>query len=109
MHVKKLPFTGQLIYASGMLGLVILMNMIGCTVVYFYDPLSNSNIPYLLPRVTVLGIFSFISLIAASGRIWDIVTDPVVAFARRRRSKNPVVGERLSCAGVFSPFCSQAF
>lgn len=80
MNAEKLPLRGQLIYAAGMMGWSILFNMLGGVMVFFYDPPANANIPYLLPRFTVLGIFSFITLIAASGRAFDAVIDPVVAF-----------------------------
>jgi GPH family glycoside/pentoside/hexuronide:cation symporter len=36
----------------------------------------------------VFGIFSFISLIAASGRVWDAITDPLIAYLSDK-SKNP--------------------
>lgn len=88
MKAEKLPFKGQLIYAAGMLGWSILINMVGGVMVFFYDPPDNANIPYLLPKITVWGIFSFIALIAASGRIWDAITDPVVAYLSDK-SKNP--------------------
>lgn len=93
MHSQKLPFRGQLVYASGMLGWSILINMIAGVLVYFYDPPVNADIPYTLPKVTVWGIFSFISLIAASGRIWDAITDPVIAFLSDR-SRHPA-GRRI--------------
>lgn len=77
---EKLPLRGQLLYASGMLGWSIQFNMLGGVMVFFYDPPANANIPYLLPKITIWGMFSFITLIAASGRAWDAFVDPVVAY-----------------------------
>lgn len=48
--------------------------------IYFYVPPSNSNMEVLIPQITIFGIFTILSLIAASGRLLDAVTDPLIAF-----------------------------
>ncbi len=63
-----------------MLGWSIMINIIAVMLIYFYIPPNNSGMGQLIPQVTVLGIFTLLSLIAASGRLIDAVTDPLIAF-----------------------------
>lgn len=63
-----------------MLGWSIMINIIAVMLIYFYIPPNNSGMSQLIPQVAVLGIFTLLSLIAASGRLLDAVTDPLVAY-----------------------------
>lgn len=63
-----------------MLGWSIMINIIAVMLIYFYIPPNNSGMGQLIPQATVLGIFTLLSLIAASGRLIDAVTDPLIAF-----------------------------
>lgn len=71
-----------------MLGWSIMINIIAVMLIYFYIPPSNSGMGQLIPQVAVLGIFTLLSLIAASGRLIDAVTDPLVAYWSDR-SRHP--------------------
>lgn len=70
----------QIGYAFGMLGWSIMINIIAVMLIYFYVPPNNSGMGQLIPQATVLGIFTLLSLIAASGRLLDAVTDPLLAY-----------------------------
>ncbi|HYW96556.1 MAG TPA: MFS transporter [Bacteroidales bacterium] len=87
----KEEFTGLgrlLAYSAGMAGWSILMNTISVMIIYFYLPPDNSGLPVLIPNKGILGIFTMFSLILASGRLIDAVTDPLIAwFSDRTRSK----------------------
>lgn len=78
--MSALPRRSQVGYISGMLGWSILTNNITVMLIYFYVPPSNSNMEVLIPQLTIFGIFTVLSLIAASGRLLDAITDPLIAF-----------------------------
>jgi glycoside/pentoside/hexuronide:cation symporter, GPH family len=67
-----------------MAGYSILMNTIWVVLVFFYLPPSNSNMPVLVPQVVLWGIFTVLSLVLASGRLVDAVTDPIIAWMSDR-------------------------
>ncbi|MCB9039440.1 MAG: MFS transporter [Lewinellaceae bacterium] len=79
MPEQPLSLRRQLGYACGMLGWSIMINIIAVMLIYFYIPPSNSGMGQLIPQATFLGIFTLLSLIAASGRLLDAVTDPLIA------------------------------
>ncbi|MCB0041634.1 MAG: MFS transporter [Caldilinea sp.] len=83
-----LPPGKQAAYALGQLGWSTLVNIIGLELVFFYLPPENAGLPTLITTVTFLGIFNAITLIAASGRLWDAITDPIIANLSDR-SRNP--------------------
>ena len=79
--IQKFQGTGKLsAYACGMAGWSALMNMVSVMLIYFYLPPSNAGLPQLLPQVSYLGILSLFSLILASGRLFDAITDPLIAW-----------------------------
>jgi len=75
----SLPLSKQITYAIGQWGWSILVNVIGLQLVYFYVPPQDAGIPYLITQVTFLGVLNAIALIAASGRLVDAITDPLIA------------------------------
>ncbi len=86
--IKKL-----LAYSAGMAGWSIMMNTISVMLIYFYLPPDNSGLPVLIPNTGILGIFTVFSLILASGRLIDAVTDPLIAwFSDRTHSR---LGRRI--------------
>ncbi|MGL5890434.1 MAG: MFS transporter, partial [Bacteroidia bacterium] len=72
------PLRLQLVYASGMAGWSILVNLIGVLLPYFYMPPSNAGWEPLLPQVLILGIFSLLAVITSAGRLADAVYDPLI-------------------------------
>uniref|UniRef100_A0A7C1JVY7 MFS transporter n=1 Tax=Caldilinea aerophila TaxID=133453 RepID=A0A7C1JVY7_9CHLR len=107
----------QVAYALGQLGWSTLVNIIGLTLVYFYLPPENAGLPTLITTVVFLGIFNAITLIAASGRLWDAITDPLIAnlsdrlrHPRGRRIPFLAVGAlpaALFCVLMFMPLVRQ--
>lgn len=75
----SLPLPRQIAYALGQLGWSTLINIIGLQLVYFYIPPDSSGIPYFIIQISFLGVLNAISLIAASGRLFDAITDPLIA------------------------------
>ena len=73
-----------LAYCSGMAGWSILINMISVMLIYFYLPPKNTGLSPLIPPVSYLGIFTVLTLIAAGGRLFDAVTDPLIAWMSDR-------------------------
>lgn len=88
MSVKKLSFKKQLAYACGMMGWSIMTNIIIVMLPYFYLPPNNAGLTPLVPQLLVFGAFNILSLIAASGRLFDAAYDPFIA-AVSDRSNNP--------------------
>ncbi|BAM00626.1 MULTISPECIES: MFS transporter [Caldilinea] len=107
----------QVAYALGQLGWSTLVNIIGLTLVYFYLPPENAGLPTLITTAVFLGIFNAITLIAASGRLWDAITDPLIAnlsdrlrHPRGRRIPFLAVGAlpaALFCVLMFMPLVRQ--
>lgn len=88
MSAHKLPFSKQLAYAAGMMGWSIMTNIIIVMLPYFYLPPSNSGLTPLVPQLMVFGVLNIMSIIAASGRLFDAFYDPFLALLSDK-SKNP--------------------
>lgn len=87
-HIENLPLSKQIFYAIGQLGWSITINIIGIQLVYFYAPPENTGINYFIPQLTFLGFLNLVSILAASGRLFDAITDPLIA-GLSDRSKHP--------------------
>ncbi|MBB2151747.1 MFS transporter [Pedobacter gandavensis] len=111
MPIKKLPLKKEIAYAAGMMGWSIMTNLIIVMLPYFYLPPNNSGLYPLVPQLLVFGAFNILSLIAASGRLFDAIYDPFIA-SLSDASSNPK-GRRIPIMryaivpAVF--FCSLVF
>lgn len=76
---EKLPLKSLLIYATGQFGWSILVNIISLQLVYFYIPPDDAGIRLYITQVVFLLVLNTISILAASGRIFDAITDPIIA------------------------------
>lgn len=88
MPVKELPLRKQIAYAAGMMGWSVMTNIIIVMLPYFYLPPNNSGLTPLVPQLLVFGAFNILSLIAASGRLFDAFYDPFIASVSDA-SENP--------------------
>ena len=88
MPIKQLPLKKQIAYAAGMMGWSMMSNIIIVMLPYFYLPPNNSGLSPLVPQLLVFGAFNILSLIAASGRLFDAIYDPFIASVSDG-SKNP--------------------
>jgi GPH family glycoside/pentoside/hexuronide:cation symporter len=86
--VETLPPSKQIAYAIGQLGWSTLVNIVGVALVYFYLPPDSAGLPQLITGTAFLGVLNAITLIAASGRLLDAVTDPWIA-GMSDRSRHP--------------------
>ncbi len=83
---ETLPLGKQWTYATGQLGWSILANIVGINLVFFYLPPDTAELPTLVASTTFLGVLNAVVLIAASGRLLDAITDPLIAsFSDRLR------------------------
>lgn len=78
----------KLIYALGMLGWSILINIIGVVLVYFYMPPSNSGLPAIISNVAIFGAINAMALITSGSRLADALFDPLIA-SYSDKSKHP--------------------
>ena len=93
-------------YGIGQLGWAILVNLVGFWLIYVYRPPAEAGLPLLVVPVAL-------SVIAGGGRLFDAVTDPVVAklsdessFGRGRRTPFMALGAlpaAAACALLFVP------
>ncbi len=95
--VETLPLGKKIIYAVGQLGWSLASFSVGNLLVYFYLPpeeSSNPIFPAYVYQGYVIGVLTIIGLIYAFGRLWDAITDPIIAtmsdrstspFGRRRK------------------------
>ncbi len=77
--MERLPFSKKIIYAIGQLGWAICINVINFQLVYFYLPPEDAGLPNFITTVVFLGILNVVTLVLASGRLFDAITDPFIA------------------------------
>ena len=89
---KRLTKKQMIIFAIGQLGWSLLSGIISAWLVTFYLPSSNDidagAIQYIKPGLIIGGFMTLLGLITALSRIFDAVTDPLIA-SLSDRSKNP--------------------
>ncbi len=76
---EDLPLSKQIAYAIGQFGWSTLVNLVGLQLLYFYAPPDSAGFPYFITQATFLVVLNTISLMLAGGRLWDAVTDPIIA------------------------------
>ncbi|MCF8380475.1 MAG: MFS transporter [Bacteroidales bacterium] len=94
-------------YGAGMAGWSTLINTISVMLIYFYIPPVNSGLPPLIPQISVFGFLTIFSLILASGRLFDAITDPLIAwfsdrFVSRWGRRVPFLFISVIPSGIFS-------
>ncbi|MBR1867857.1 MAG: MFS transporter [Clostridia bacterium] len=82
--MKRLTKKQMIIFAIGQLGWSMLSGLINAWLVTFYLPTKNDietlNAPqYIQPGLVILGFLTILGLITAVSRIFDAVTDPLIA------------------------------
>ena len=89
---KRLTKKQMIIFAIGQLGWSMLSGIISAWLVTFFLPTSGDiekgAISYIVPGLIIGGFLTVIGLITALSRIFDAVTDPLIA-SLSDRSKNP--------------------
>jgi GPH family glycoside/pentoside/hexuronide:cation symporter len=113
MPAQKFPLNKQILYAFGMMGWSILINLLSVILVYLYAPPSSSGLPLLISQVTIFGIFNIISLVTAGSRIADAAWDPFIAQWSDKSShksgrripfmKAAIIPSMVFCFFVFYP------
>lgn len=91
--MKKLSNSKMWLFAIGQFGWALLSGLISNWLVYFYQPdmaAQAAGQTIFIPQgLAVLGIITIIGAITAIGRIFDAVTDPLIAsLSDRCKSKN---------------------
>ncbi len=93
MAAELLPFRKKVAYATGMLGWSLMSGIYMVMLIYYYDPPANQGLIPLIPNVRVFGFVTLLALVMAAGRLFDAITDPLIAQFSDR-SKNPL-GRRI--------------
>ena len=92
MNKKRLTKKQMIIFAIGQLGWSTLSGIISAWLVTFYLPtagdIAKGATQYLIPGLVIGGFMTILGLISALGRVFDAVTDPLIA-SLSDRSKNP--------------------
>ena len=90
--MKRLTKKQMIIFAIGQLGWSTLSGIIGAWFVTFYLPtegdIAVGAIQYIRPGLVILGFLTILGLITACSRLFDAITDPLIA-SMSDRSKNP--------------------
>jgi GPH family glycoside/pentoside/hexuronide:cation symporter len=110
-NVQRPPFSQIIIYAIGQLGWSLAAFGAANLLVYFYMPpesAEGTSFPPFIYQGAILGIATLIGLINFSGRIFDAVTDPIIAaWSDRMQSKR---GRRKKLMGIAAlPFALLSF
>ncbi len=81
--MKKLSTAKIWAFATGQLGWSLMSGLISNWLVYFYQPdetaIGQGQTLFIPQGLVILGIFTVIGAITAFGRIFDAVTDPLIA------------------------------
>ena len=90
--MKRLTKKQMIIFAIGQLGWSTLSGIIGAWFVTFYLPTADDihdfgAVQYIKPGLVILGILTILGLITALSRLFDAITDPLIA-SLSDRSKN---------------------
>ena len=93
--MKRLSKKQMIIFAIGQLGWSLLSGIISAWLVTYYLPTGGATgdtaagaTKYILPGLVIGGFMTVLGLITALSRIFDAVTDPLIA-SLSDRSKNP--------------------
>ncbi|MBR7077600.1 MAG: MFS transporter [Clostridia bacterium] len=81
--MKRLTKKQMIIFAIGQLGWSILSGIINAWLVTFYLPtqgdIEGGATQYITPGLVVFGFLTILGLITAASRIFDAITDPLIA------------------------------
>jgi len=100
---ESLTRSKQWCYAFGQLGWSTLTGLVGMQLVFFYVPPVDEEtgrpiIPIYVTQRPILVVLNIITLLATAGRIWDAITDPLIAgYSDRLRHPR---GRRIPCMAV---------
>ncbi|MBQ7600443.1 MAG: MFS transporter [Clostridia bacterium] len=91
--MKRLTKKQMIIFAIGQLGWSMLSGVINAWLVTFYLPtqgdIESGATQYIVPGLVILGFLTVLGLITALSRIFDAVTDPLIAsLSDRSKNKN---------------------
>lgn len=91
--VKRLPPRLGLVYALGQFGWSLLFGLLSNYLNWFYEPPADAGIALRIPGGVVAGFLTVLGIVAFGGRLFDAITDPLVAKLSDR-SKHPL-GRRI--------------
>lgn len=78
----RLPLGQLIIYALGQMGWCLASYGVLNLLVYFYLPPDDGSTPLFPPFIytgAILGVITVIGLVGAGGRVFDAITDPIIA------------------------------
>lgn len=102
---QSLSLSRKILFALGQLGWSLASYAPGMLLVYFYMP-PDTGVPVFPQRIfqqAVLGLFTVIGLAYGTGRLFDAVTDPLIA-GMSDRSRSPMGRRRKFLAISVLPF-----
>ncbi|OJF76240.1 MAG: sodium:solute symporter [Treponema sp. CETP13] len=83
--MKKMTTGKMWLFAVGQFGWALLSGLVASWLVYFYQPdasnIADGQIIFIPQGKVILGALTILGLIAAGGRIFDAITDPLIASA----------------------------
>ncbi len=110
-QIMTLPLWKKWMYALGQLGWSLTSYSVANLLTYFYLPPESSSkaiFPPFIYQGYVFGVLTMIGIILASGRLFDAITDPLVA-GLSDRNKHRFGKRRLFLAVSVLPFALLSF
>lgn len=86
--MKKLTKPQIAAFAAGQLGWSLLNALVVSYLVYFYQPTIEAGLPHFVPQGLFWRFLTVVGVITALGRLFDAVTDPLIAWLSDR-SQHP--------------------
>jgi len=89
--------------ACAFFGMGLLLNVSRFLLVFFYLPPDDAGLPQLVNDTTFLGVLNVVVLVVAAGRLFDAITDPIIAvWSDRSRRRLPMMTTAVTFAAVFT-------
>ncbi|AEV28026.1 Na+/melibiose symporter-like transporter [Sphaerochaeta pleomorpha str. Grapes] len=112
--IETLPFSKKILFALGQLGWSLASYAPGMLLVYFYMPPetgSSTVFPQRIYQGAILGIFTIIGLAFGVGRLFDAITDPLIAGLSDRCNSKKGKRQKFLRLGIipFSLFSALIF
>ncbi len=101
---KSLPFSKKIIYAMGQFGWSLASYSTANLINYFYLPPEESAgaiFPPFIFQGTIIGVLTIVGVLNFGGRLFDAVTDPLIAgFSDRTKSRFGKRGLFMAVSGL---------
>ncbi|MFT7589774.1 MAG: GPH family glycoside/pentoside/hexuronide:cation symporter [Limisphaerales bacterium] len=114
----ELPLVKQIAYSMGMLGWMLMTSIYLVMLLYMYEPPEGKGLEPLIPHIPLAFGLTVLTLVMASGRLFDAITDPLIAQLTDKNTNKKgrripimrwaVIPTILFCGAMYRPWNYEA-